>query len=297
MMWLESGLFAGQNRIHTYLESLFMPPRFASVLLGMAFAGSLCAATPLPFGGLPATYSYVEMTNMALAARTVLTAEIQRAQALKPGTAGDVPDGKIRYYVEATVTGLVSGAGPAPATVHYLVDLPASLKKPKLKGVPVILLVSPTERSDEVRLIGPHAQMPRTPENEKQLRTILTAAVAPDAPPAVTGIGRAFHVAGSLPGEGETQIFLRTQNHRPISLSILRRPGEDPRWAVALSELVDASAKPPERDSFLWFRLACGLPRTLPAESLDGQAPEDAEQARADYKLVLDSLGPCTKGE
>ena len=33
--------------------------------------------------------------------------------------------------------------------------------------------------------------------------------------------GSRFHVAGSLPGEGETQIFVKTADGRPISLSIL----------------------------------------------------------------------------
>ena len=68
-------------------------------------------------------------------------------------------------------------------------------------------------------------------------------------------IGNAFHVAGSLPGEGETQMFLTTADARPVSLSILRRPGEQPRWAVALAEIVDEAAGPPQRDTFLWYRL------------------------------------------
>ena len=80
--------------------------------------------------------------------------------------------------------------------------------------------------------------------------------VAPDAPPAITGLGNAFHVPGTLPGEGETQIFVQTATGAPISLSILRRPGEQRRWAVALGEVVDDAAAPPPRDTLLWYRLA-----------------------------------------
>src|SRR5207244_7883429 len=100
-------------------------------------------------------------------------------------------------------------------------------------------------------------------------------------------------VAGSLPGESETQIFLRTGDRRPISLSVLRRPHEDPRWAVALSELVDDSAAPPKPDTLLWYRLACGLPRQLPETAIASLAADDADAARADYQLVLAGLGPC----
>jgi hypothetical protein len=83
----------------------------------------------------------------------------------------------------------------------------------------------------------------------------------PGAAPRITGIGRAFHVPGNLPGESETQIFLQTADSRPVSLSVLRRPGETPRWAVALSEIVDEAAVPPAPGTLLWYRLACTLPR------------------------------------
>ncbi|KAA5569740.1 hypothetical protein F3G50_31575, partial [Pseudomonas aeruginosa] len=82
----------------------------------------------------------------------------------------------------------------------------------------------------------------------QRIRQIARDLVAPDAPPVITGVGNAFHVPGALPGEGETQVFLTTANGAPVSLSILRRPGEQPRWAVALSEIVDEAAAPPARD-------------------------------------------------
>ena len=99
----------------------------------------------------------------------------------------------------------------------------------------------------------------------------------------------------AVPGEGETQVFLQTADQRPVSLSVLRRPGEEPRWAVALSEIVDEAAGPPPRDTLLWYRLACGLPRALPPRSTAALAPGDAEIAQADYRFVLAALGPCVR--
>lgn len=265
----------------------------AALLLFLAVPAAVDASTPLPYGGLTTDYGYVELVDMGLAARVVLAAEILRATRLKGEDAVGVAADRIRYLIDAQVTGLISGQDTAPAIVHYLVDLPADLRKPKLKGVAVLLLARPSDTAGRIVLVGPRGQIPRTPENEARLRTILNAAVAADAPPAITGIGHAFHVAGTLPGEGETQIFLHTADNRPISLSIIRRPGEEPHWGVALSELVDASAKPPVKKTFLWYRLACGLPRQLSAEALDGLAGADGDQAKADYQLVLDSLGDC----
>src|SRR3546814_10375014 len=108
------------------------------------------------------------------------------------------------------------------------------------------------------------------------LRRILTEAVAADPPPRITGIGNAFHVAGSIPGEGETQIFLTTASGQPVSLSVLRRPGQQPRWAVALGEIADESAATPQRDSLLWYRLDCFLPDQMPEKATMEPDPEDA---------------------
>jgi hypothetical protein len=266
-------------------------------LLPLALVVAPLAAAPLPYGGLRVERSYVALADMALSAKAVVAATILQAIPLKGEAAAGVAAGRTRYYVQARVEALISGDVALPPNVSYLVDLPDDIdgRRAKLKQVPVLLLAASVAPSGELRLVAPEAQVPRTPENEKRLRAILTAAVAPDAPPAITGISRAFHVAGSLPGESETQIFLRTADARPISLNILRRPHEEPRWAVALSELVDASAAPPQRDSLLWYRLACGLPAKLPDGTVATLSADDADGARADYDVVLKALGPCTR--
>ena len=274
------------------------PGPFRSCLLGLWLAAApAIAAAPPSYGGLPADYSYAELADMVTVAPLTVAADVVQATALKPADTPGIAPGRTRYFVRATTRGLLAGRTELPVEVRYLVDLPDPPRgKWKLKGVPVLLLAAPAPRSGELILVGPRAEVPRTEANETRVRSILQALVAADAPPAITGIGRAFHVAGSLPGEGETQIFLRTADNRPISLSVLRRPGEQPRWAVALSELVDASAEPPKPDSFLWYRLACGLPPALPDSAVEGQAAEDAQAAREDYTLVLKGLGTCQRG-
>ena len=270
------------------MRSLRLLPFSLAALLALA-------AAPLPYGGLPTNFGYVQLADMALAAPVVISADIVSALPLKGEAAAGVAPGETRYYVRAVARALVSGRADLPPTLNYLVDLPndARSKPLKLKNIPVLLLATPPTAAGDLRLIGPHAQVPRTPENDAQLRAILQAKVAPDAPPAITGISRAFHVPGSLPGESETQIFLRTADARPISLNVLRRPGQAPHWAVALTEMVDDSAAPPARDTLLWYRLACELPSTLPDAALAGLSDEDAAATKADYGVVLAGLGPC----
>ncbi|WP_294337704.1 hypothetical protein [uncultured Sphingomonas sp.] len=242
--------------------------------------------------------SYASVADRVIAAPLLIDATIREATRLKPAEAPDVRPGFVRFYIVADVGALIRGPSEVSAQVSYLADVPldARGKAPKLKNFRVLLFARPVPgRAGEIQLLGAEGQQPWTPTLDARVRSISREVVAADAPPAIRAVGNAFHVAGSLPGEGETQIFLTTADNRPVSLSILRRPGEQRRWAVALSEIVDEAGGPPARDTLLWYRLACGLPRALPDRSVAAMEPMDAAIAREDYAFVLAQLGPCTR--
>jgi hypothetical protein len=243
-------------------------------------------------------YSYADLADRALAAPVAVTATVTGAIRLKPEQAPGLAPGRARLFVEAAANTLIRGPGDIPPALSYLADVPldAKGKVPKLKNRQVLLLARPVPgRPGVLQLVAPDAQMMLTPELEARVRAILSEAVKPDAPPPVTGIGSAFHVPGAIPGEGETQIFLTTRDNRPISISVLSRPGQERQWSVALGEVVDEAAQTPKRDTLLWYRLACGLPRALPQDATADLEPANAEAAQADYRYVLEQLGPCTR--
>lgn len=263
----------------------------------------LCLVLSVPLGGQAlrepaplATPGFADLADLVLAAPVIVDATIRSTARIKGTEAAGVAPGRQRQYVEADVAALVRGAGGTPARIGYLLDLApdASGRTPKLKKARVLVLARPVAGSPgQLQLVAPDAQLAWTPEADARIRAIARAVVAADAPPQVTGIGNAFHVPGALPGEGETQVFVATADDTPMSLSILRRPGERPRWAVALSEVVDEAAGPPPRDTLLWYRLACGLPPALPDRATATLGAEDARQAQVDYAFVLAQLGAC----
>ncbi len=239
---------------------------------------------------------YADLADLVLAAPVIADATVRSTSRIKPAEAPNLAAGLVRLYVEVDVTALIRGANGLPPRIGYLLDVApdARGRVPKFKKARILVFARPVEGAvNQVQLIAPDAQRDWTPAADARARQIAQAALANDAPPVITGIGNAFHVAGALPGEGETQIFLTTSDQRPVSLSILRRPGEQPRWAVALSEIVDEAATPPAADTLLWYRLACALPQTLPERSAATLEPTDAAIAREDYRFVVDALGPC----
>ncbi|MCF8709825.1 hypothetical protein [Rhizorhapis sp. SPR117] len=266
----------------------------------LLFFGLISVATPAfsEVSPLSPQLSYADLADLAADTPLVIDAQIRKAIKVKPERAPDVRQGHQRFYVEARVINLVRGQGGIGRDISYLIDTPLDFRgrAPKLKKRHVLLFAYPvTGKPGSIQLVGPDAQIDWTAENANMLRNILSQAVASDAPPRITGIGNAFHVAGSIRGEGETQIFLNTETGAPVSLSILRRPGQEPRWSVALGEIVDESATTPSPNSLLWYRLACSLPRQLPAKATAQLEGENLTMAREDYGVVLRGLGPCVR--
>ncbi|ONF97627.1 hypothetical protein [Sphingomonas jeddahensis] len=278
----------------------------AALLLTIAAPALLCQprdAAAQQVAGAPANsaaspYPFAEIVDLVTGSPIVLDATITSTVRIKGAEAANVPPNTVRYYVEADVTALIRGPGAIPPRIGYVLDAPLGPngRQPKYRKARVLLFARPVPGSaTQLQLIGPEAQRGWTAELDALTRRITAEVLAPDAPPIVTGVGNAFHVPGSLPGEGETQIFLTTRDRRPVSLSILRRPGEQPRWAVALSEIVDDAAGPPQRDTLLWYRLACALPPALPARATQALEPDNAAVAQEDYRFVLEQLGPCRR--
>ena len=281
-------------------------PAAIVLLTGLNAGIPSVSAMQAPVAAAPTSpYSYADVADLAAAAPMAIHARIASAAALKPERAPGVTVGYSRFYIEADVVSLIRGKGPLAARISYLVDLPlgANGKPAKLKKKqPVLLFARPVAAgaagatsTNSIRLVAPDAQLPWDPATEARLRAVLTELVKPGAPPAITGFANGFHVPGTLPGEGETQLFFDTATGEPMSLTILTSADGSRRWAAAFGEIVDGSAAVPARDTLAWYRLACGLPRQLPMNKLAGTPPEDRGKAASDYGVVLGALGDCTR--
>ncbi len=244
------------------------------------------------------SWTYADLADVFLAAPIVVVARIREAIALKDAGNSSPRPGTIRTYISAEVDTLIRGTGGVAPQIAWIADLPldARGKMPKVKKTRVILAALPvTGRPAEIRLAAPDAMLPWSAALQDRIRAIVASGLTADAPSRIAGVAGAFHSAGTLTGEGETQIFLVTADRQPVSLSVLRRPGQEPSWALALGEIVDEAARPPERDTLGWYRLACSLPASLPTSATADLETGDAEAARRDYDFVLASLGPCTR--
>jgi hypothetical protein len=243
--------------------------------------------------------AYARLARLALESDIVLDVTIRSVARIAPAEATGLAPGHVRFYVTADVGALIRAGGPLPARIGYLVDVPFDPRgrAPNLKRQRVIAFARAVAgRPDQVQLVTPDAQFVWSPTLDQRVRDVVREVIAPDAPPTITGIGNAFHVPGTLPGEGETQIFLKTATGNPVSLLILRRPGEERRWALSLGDIIDEAGGAPKPDTLAWYRLACGLPDTLPEASLQSQDDANGAIAREDYAFVRESLGRCEDG-
>lgn len=237
--------------------------------------------------------SYADLADGYADAPIVIRAKVRSVAAIPD--AATMP-GTARFYVEADVLNLIRGAEGVPPRINYLVDLPIDShgKPPRLnKAIVLIGARAVPGRADSVQVLGKGSHRIADSALESRVRTIVSDSAATGAVPRITGISSAFHSAGTVPGEGETQIFLTTATGNPVSLSVRRQPSADPKWVFANGEIVDESAITPVRDTLAWYRLACALPAALPASATAELSADDAAAARADYALVIAGLGPC----
>ncbi len=271
---------------------------FAVILLGFSTTGSAETLPSLsPSLAVQAdSASYADIADLVVISPLIIDTKVRSAQKIAPEQAVGVPANLQRMLIEADVLALIRGQGGVTPRVRFLLDVPKDPKGklPKLKKQRLFLLGSTvTGRPGEIRLSRPNALIHWSTANDALVRSITKEAVQIDAPQRITGITSAFHSAGTVLGEGETQIFLKTEKDQPLSLSILSRPGQDKRWAVSTAEVIDESASAPVKFTLLWYRLACGLPRSLSSELVEAADSDNAARAQADYKFVQDSLGPC----
>lgn len=274
--------------------------RFAAGLLAaIAFsAGTGSAAQPRASAAPPPLLAYADLADLADAAELVVRARVREAIELPPERATGAIPGHARVYVEAETVALISGRAPLGQQLRYLVDVPrdARGKLPKLKKREFIVFAKPVAgRPGELRLVSPTSQLAWDAALEARLTPILAELAAPNAPPAITGVRDALSVPGTLAGESETQVFLATAGGDPVSLTIVRRPGMAPVWGVSFSEIVDQAARPPERETLAWYRLACFLPPQLPPRANLAQDAASRARAAQDYAFVIEQLGPCPR--
>jgi len=242
--------------------------------------------------------TYADLADLADSSPLVVRVQIRKLVRVEDERAPGLMAGHARYYVEARTVALLAGGSAVGESLTYLVDLRLDErgKPPALKKQEVVLFARPVSgRPGELQLTRPSAQLAWSEPLEARLRAVLSALLSPDAPARVTGVREMLHVPGTLAGQGETQIFLKTANGSAASITVRHEPGAPPVWGASFSELVADVGRPPERDTLIWYRLACFLPNSPPSGANLSDSYADKRQADADYRMVLGELGVCER--
>ncbi|MFA6218899.1 MAG: hypothetical protein WC692_03870 [Erythrobacter sp.] len=267
----------------------------APAVLALFVSAPLCAQ---PQPGPEPALTYADLVGLADRTPLVLKAQIRDQATVEAERSPGLAAGHVRLYIEARTTALIAGSVPVGESLSYLVDVPldARGKPPRFKKTEVILFARPVPgRVGQIQLVRPDAQFPYSPEFDSRLRPVLAALAAPDAPPRITGVRDALAVEGTLVGESETQIFLDTEHDGPVSVTVVHRPNQAPRWGVSWTEIVDQAARAPQRGTLEWYRLACVLPENLPPRANLSRDSRAHALAARDYAFVIRQLGPCQR--
>jgi hypothetical protein len=280
-----------------------MKTRFYAIFFFVALLAKVPAAhsqapAAQAFAVPAANSSYADVADLVTISPLIVDAQIKKATKVPPEQAVGVPANIQRMVIDADVLALLRGDGGFAGTARFLLDVPkdAKGKIPKLKKMRYFLLGSKVPgKPGTVKLARPDALIEYSPANDAMVRAVTKEAVIIDAPQPIVALTSAFHSPGTVIGEGETQVFVEAQGNQIYSLSVFSRPGQPKRWAVSTGEVIDESATAPAKNSLLWYRLACGLPRTLDAKLVETAEEANVARAQADYRYVIESLGACDR--
>lgn len=234
---------------------------------------------------------FVDIADLTVAAPVIVQATVARAERISDRDSPGLAPGHARLLVTAAVDAAIAAPGAVPAQLIWLWDTPldARGKLEKRKNQQIMAWVSVPDPNGKTRLVGPNAQQPWTPALDAQVRDIATQARSGTVP-AITGVTNGFRADGTVAGESESQFFLSAADGRGATMVVTARPGMPRRVAISRGDVIDESAAPVKPGTFLWYRLACTLPATLPAAA-GGSDPALA----ADWKAAVASLGPCAR--
>ncbi len=261
----------------------------ATLLIGTSALAQKAEKPPLT-----AVYTYADIADLSLASSHIAHVKIKKAKKLSKKLAQGVPPGAIRYLMTAEVIALIRGDGGMEPRISYLVDVPTDSRgRGTLATKGEALIFGQPGRPGEIQLVAPDAQIPYSIEAGTMVRKIASDSLRRESPPLVKGVESAFFTAGTLPGEGVTQIFLDAA--RPVSISIEHAPNAPANWFVSMGDIVAEGRTPPRRNTLLWYRLACFLPAVLPDDVASALEPDQAATIKADYGLVMSSLGGCKR--
>jgi hypothetical protein len=279
-----------------------MPSHWTKTMVALLLFPAAVTAQPAPISAsfaVPANNSsYADIADLVVLAPLIVDAQIRKTTKIPPEQAVGVPANIQRLLVEANVLALLRGNEGIADSVRFTLDVPkdAKGKIPNLKKQRFFLLGNKAAGlPGTIRLARPDALIVWSPGNDAMVRAVTKEAVLIDAPQPVVALTSAFHSPGTIIGEGESQIFVEAKGNQIYSLSVLSRPGMAKSWSVSTGEVIDGSATAPAKNSLLWYRLACGLPRDLDPTLVETTEADNVERAKADYRFVIQSLGPCDR--
>ena len=244
--------------------------------------------------GLAPTGGFAALADLTLASKAVIAGRVRSVVRVPRSATQDLEPGARRYLVRVDVTRAILAPGEIPARIEYLWDA-QSPRRPAIDSADVLVFLVPVPgKADQFRLVSAGAQIADTAETEATVRKLAAEGRDPKlAGRRVTGVSKAFTVPGSVPGEAETQIFLKTTGSEPISLVVISRPGEAKRYSAAFGDTIDESAGPVKPGTLAWYDLACGLPRTLPDDAVAELDEGQKATVAADYAFILKAIGKC----
>jgi hypothetical protein len=277
----------------------FTTPAMKSILVYPLILGAAIAfATKLV--AQPALTPYPVAARLYLSSPVVARGLVKSQTKLsKKENAGlpALPVGQGRAMLEAELQTVLKAPDALPGQLKFLWQGPldAKGKVPAFKKQTLLLFLTPvtTNGATGYGLTDVNSVRPWLPAEDAQLRTIATAAQDPaQRGLAIEGVRTTFV---TVPEDSNSapyvHILFATTNNAPLAAILEKQSG---KWLLrtTLTDL-DQDAVAIQRQSLLWYHMACGLAAEPPSNVTKQPTAAESALAREAWSGMLEQLGPC----
>jgi hypothetical protein len=208
-----------------------------------------------------------------------------------------LPPGQGRAMLVAELQTVLKAPDALPAQLKFLWQGPldAKGKVPGFKKQTLLLFLTPVTANGVTGygLSDINSVRPWQPAEDTQLRAIATAAQDPaQRGLAIKGVRTTFV---TLPGDANSDpyvhILFATMSDAPLAAILEKQSG---KWVLRTTMTdLDQDAAAIERQSLLWYHMACGLPAAPPSNVIKQPTEAESALAREAWSGMLEQLGPC----
>jgi hypothetical protein len=277
----------------------FTPLIGAALALALVPAQRAPAAQPAAAAVAAPAPSYASLARLTLAAPVIVRAQVRKPGLFSRPQVTQLPNGRLRVVMEADLQSVIQAPLAIRTPIQFVWEGQGDAKgrAPDLSRQTFLMFLNrPATAAEPFTLVRASGLAPWSEPAEATVRRIIGEALqSPSiAKLQLSGVREIMALDADPPYAASYQLLLDGRSGEAVALQLDQHPqAQRDRVQVSFDDTMVA-AQAVQRDTLLWYAIACTLPRQS-ADRIAAAAavPDQAGAAASAYARLVNALGTC----